>query len=108
MPEKGENILKFNNHQKQLPQTFVIYTDFEDITEKIQTCQPDNNKSFTEAYQNHTDCGYAYKVVCCCDHKYSKPLHLYRGENAVYKFMESMLDEVSWCEKKFKKISISL
>ena len=29
MPEKGENILKFNNHHKQLPQSFVISADFE-------------------------------------------------------------------------------
>ena len=86
MPEKGENILKFNNHHKQMPQAFVIYADFEAITEKIQ---PNDKKSFTEAYQKHTDCGYAYKVVCCYDDKYSKPLQLSRGENAVYKFMES-------------------
>ena len=49
MPEKGENILKFNNHHKQMPQAFVIYADFEAITEKIQTCQPNDKKSFTEA-----------------------------------------------------------
>ena len=103
MPGKGENVLKFNNHHKQLPQPFVIYADFVAITKKIQTCQPDNNKSFTEAYQKRTDCGYAYKVVCCYDHKYSKPLQLYRGEKAVYKFMESMLDEVSWCKRTIQK-----
>jgi len=103
MPEKGDNILKVNNQHKQLPQPFVIYADFEAITEKIQTCQPDNNKSFTGAYQKHTECGYAYKVVCCYDDKYSKPLQLFRGEKAVYKFMESMLDEVSWCKKNNSK-----
>ena len=75
MPAKGENILKFNNHHKQLPQPSLIYADFEAITEKIQTCQPYDKKSFTEVYQKHTDCGYAYKVVCCYDDKYSKPLH---------------------------------
>ena len=34
MPEKGDNMLKFNNVQKQLPVPFVIYADFEAITEK--------------------------------------------------------------------------
>ena len=39
MPEKGDNMLKFNNVQKQLPVPFVIYADFEAITEKkIQGC----------------------------------------------------------------------
>ena len=65
----------------------VIYADFEVITEKLWTVKPDNNKSYTEAYQKHTDCGYGYKVVCCYD-KYSKPVQIHRGDNAVYKFMD--------------------
>lgn len=46
-----------------MPVPFVIYADFETITEKVQGCQPKDNKSFTESYQKHTDCGYGYKVV---------------------------------------------
>ena len=37
MPEKGNNILKFNNFHKQLPVPFIIFADFEAITEKIHT-----------------------------------------------------------------------
>ena len=103
MPEKGDNILEFNNPHKQMTQAFVIYADFEVITEKMHICQPNDKKSFTEAYQNHTDCGYAYKLVCCYDNKFSKPLQLYRGENAVYKFMECMLHEVRWCKETIKR-----
>ena len=87
MPEKGDKVY-FKNHHKQLPVSFVIYADFEALTEKIQGCQPNNEKSYTEAYQKHTDCGYGYKVVCCYDDKYSKPVQIYRGENAVHKFMD--------------------
>ena len=103
MPDKDNNILKFNNFHKQQPVPFVIYADFEAITEKISGCQPNNNKSYTEAYQKHTDCGYGYKVVCCYDDKYSKPITIYRGEKAVYKFIEAMLEEVKYCKKKMKK-----
>ena len=103
MPDKDNNILKFNNFHKQQPVPFVIYADFEAITEKISGCQPNNNKSYTEAYQKHTDCGYGYKVVCCYDDKYSKPITIYRGEKAVYKFMEAMLEEVKHCKKVTKK-----
>ena len=103
MPTKDDNILKFNNFHKQLPVPFVIYADFEAITEKIHGCQPNNNKSFTEAYQKHTDCGYGYKVVCCYDDKYTKPVQIYRGEKAVHKFMEAMLEEVKYCKKVMKK-----
>ena len=102
MPYKDNNILKFNNFHKQ-PVPFVIYADFEAITEKISGCQPNNNKSYTEAYQKHTDCGYGYKVVCCYDDKYSKPATTYRGGKAVYKFMEAMLEEVKYCKKIMKK-----
>ena len=103
MPDKDNNILKFNNFHKELPVPFVIYADFEAITEKISSCQPNNDKSYTEAYQKHTDCGYGYKVVCCYDDKYSKLATTYRGEKAVYKFMEAMLGEVKYCKKIMKK-----
>ena len=103
MPDKSNNTLKFNNFHKQQPVPFVIYADFEAITEKISGCRPNNNKSFTEAYQKHTDCGFGYKVVCCYDDKYSQPLKIYRGEKAVYTFLEYMLDEVKYCKKVIKK-----
>ena len=103
MPDKDNNILKFNNFHKQQPVPFVIYADFEAITEKIHGCQQDGNKSYTEAYQRHTDCGYGYKVVCCYDDKYTKPIQIYRGEKAVYKFMENILEEVKYCKKVMKK-----
>ena len=103
MPDKNNNTLKFNNFHKQQPVPFVIYADFEAITEKISGCQPNNNKSFTDAYQKHTECGFGYKVVCCYDDKYSQPLKIYRGEKAVYTFLEYMLDEVKYCKKIVKQ-----
>ena len=56
--EKDNNILQFTNFHKQMPVPFVIYADFEDITEKVQGCQPNNDKLYTETFQNHKDCGY--------------------------------------------------
>ena len=103
MPDKDNNTLKYNNFHKQQPVPFVIYSDFEAITEKISGCLPNDNKSYTEAYQKHTDCGYGYKLVCCYDNKYSKPTKTYRGKKAVYKFMEAMLEEVKYCKKVAKK-----
>ena len=110
MPKQGENILKFNNFHKQLPVPFVIYADFEAITKKVQGCKQSeemenekNRRSYMEAYQTHEDRGYGYKVVCCYDDKYSKYTCIYRGENAVYKFMEKMLEEVKYCKTVIKK-----
>lgn len=103
MPDKSNNILKFNNFHKQLPVPFVIYADFEALTEKVSGCQPSTEKSFTQAYQKHTDCGYGYKVVCCYDDKYTKPINIYRGPKAVYKFMDAMLKEIDYCKYVMKK-----
>ena len=110
MPKPGKNILNFKNFYKQLPVPFVIYADFEAITKKVQGCElseemenEKNKRSYTEAYQTHEDCGSAYKVVCCYDDKYSKDICIYRGENAVYRFMEQMLEEVKYCKDVIKK-----
>ena len=103
MPKKGENILKYSNHHKQQPAPFVIYADFEAITEKIQGCQQNNDSSYTEAYQKHTDCGCGYKVVCCYDDKYTKPVQIYRGKDSTYKFMEKMLFEVNYCKEVMRR-----
>ena len=58
IPEKGENTLKFQNHHKQMSVPFVIYADFEAITEKIQGCQPNNTQSYIDKYQKYTGCSY--------------------------------------------------
>ena len=99
MPDENSNRLNFHHFHKQQAVPFVIYADFEAITEKIQGCQPNDKKSFTEAYQKHTDCGFGYKLVCCYDDNHTKPLKLYRGQHAVYKFLEGMLQEVDYCKK---------
>ena len=83
MPNKGETV-NFQNCYKQLQAPLVIYADFEAITKKVQSCKSNDDDSYTEAYQNHTDCSYAYKVVCCYDDMFSKPVESYRSENAVY------------------------
>ncbi|XP_068686771.1 uncharacterized protein [Montipora foliosa] len=95
-------VKQYNKIEKQNEININVF-DFEAITEKIHGCQPNDDKSYTEAYQKHTDCGYGYKVVCCYDDTYTKPVQIYKGEKAVYKFMEAMLDEVKYCKKVTKK-----
>ena len=56
-----------------------------------------------KTYQNHTDCGYGYILVCHYDDKCRKPLQVHRGENAVYGFMEKMIEEVSYCLETINK-----
>ena len=102
MVKKGENILKFENCHKQLPVPFIICADFEAITKKVQGCRQSeemekekDKRSYTEGYQTHADCGCGYKVTCCYDDKYNKPIQTYQGENAVYKFIEKWLKRLN-------------
>ena len=80
------------------PVPFVIYADFEAITEKIDSCIPPDQKSFTSTYQSHRACSYGYKVVCHADQSYSKPVQIYRGEDAIEKFIVKMFEEVRSCQ----------
>ena len=104
MPAKDNNKLEFKNSYKEIPVPFVIYADFEAITEKVHSCQNNNVKSFTEEYQKHIDCSYAYKLVCYYDDRYSKPMKIYRGKNAVNKFMKSILKESKRCQNILKTL----
>ena len=102
MANEGEKV-QFKNYHKKLEVPFVIYVDFEAIVEKIHGVKNNPDNSCTDVYQKHKDCSYVYKVVCCYDDQYSKPIELYRGPNAVYKFIEKMLEEEKWCKETLKK-----
>ena len=64
------NSLTIGNKFQYVP--FIIYADFEAITEKNKKCdvnesKDNSNVSYTKACQTHVDCGYGYKVVCHYD-----------------------------------------
>ena len=60
---KADDMVYFKNCHKVLEVPFVIYGNFEAINEKVHGCQPNNDKSYTESYQQHKGCGYGYKVA---------------------------------------------
>jgi len=101
LPKPGSKVF-FKNYHRIQPVPFVIYADFEAITEKIDSCIPNNDKSFTDPYQKHTACGYGYKVVCYSDQSYSKPVNTYRGESSddvIKKFNKELEIEVKNCQE---------
>ena len=70
-------LIKFKTHFKQLAVPFKIYVHFELVLEKIHNYDRGKNTSYTEKYQDHISCNFAYKVVCI-DDKFSKPVVIYR------------------------------
>ena len=62
-------------------------------------------------YQDHIPCSFAYKLVCVND-KFIKPIAVFRGENATYKFIEAILEQhfnknLIMSEKKEEKFRLS-
>ena len=53
-------------------------------------------------YQDHIPYSFAYKVVCI-DDRFTKPIIIYRGENAAYEFIKAILKEYKYCKKIINK-----
>ena len=83
--------IEFKNYFKQIPVPFKIYADFECM--KVLT---------QKKYQDHIPSSFAYKLVCV-DDKFSKPIVVFRSENANYEFMKAILKEYEYCKKVVKK-----
>ena len=47
---KADDMVYFKNYQKGLKAPFIIYADFEAITEKIYDCQPNYDESYAKSY----------------------------------------------------------
>ena len=98
--EKG--FIEFNNFNKRITCPFKIYADFECLLKEIVSGIHNDCFSYATRYQDHIPCSFAYKLVCL-DDKYSKDIVLYRGKNAVYKFIQSIFNEYSYCNSVMKK-----
>ena len=98
--EKGT--IEFKNYFKQIPVPFKIYADFECNLRDVECYEG----SYTKKYQDHIPCSFAYKVVCI-DDRFTKPIVVYRSENAAYEFIRAILKEHKYCRriknKYFKK-----
>ena len=74
-----ERIIKFENYSNQLSVPFKIYPDFECNLKDTEIYED----SCTKKYHDHVPYSYAFKVICI-DNRFSKPIVVYRGENAAY------------------------
>ena len=89
-----EEIIKFENYFKQLPVPFKIYDDFECNFKNVEIYEG----TYTKKYHDHIPRSYAYKIACI-DDRFSKPIVIYRGENAAYEFIKA----IKYCQKIMKK-----
>ena len=90
--------IEFKNYFKEILVPFKIYADFESNLKTVESYEG----SYSEKYQDHVPCSFAYKLVCI-DNKFTKPIVVFRGENAAYEFIKAILKEYQHCKKVKKK-----
>ena len=89
--EKGT--IEFKNYFKQIPVSSKIYSDFECNLECVESYEG----SYLKKYYDHIPCSFVYKFVCI--DKFSQPIVIFRGQNAVYEFVKAVLEEYEYCKK---------
>ena len=94
----GKGTIEFKNYFKEIPVPFKIHVDFECNLNNVESYEG----SCSKKYQDHIPCSFAYKLVCV-DDKFSKPIVVFRGRNAAFKFIEAILKEYEYCKKVMKK-----
>ena len=94
--------IEFKNFNRQIPVLFKIYADFECLLRSVDCGVQNECFSYTSRYQDHIKCIFAYKFVCV-DNKFSKDVVLYRGKNAVKKFLMCIFKEYKYCRGVIKK-----
>ena len=100
MTKKGEYI-KLKTFERKI-KSFMIYADFESIIVPEENGKQNPNESYTSKYQKHIACSYGYKLVCF-DEKFNQPFKSYSGQDAVYNFISSMIEEIEYCSDVMKK-----
>lgn len=104
MPQKGENTLKFKNHQKQQKAQYVIYADFESIIEVLPQDERDRTDQ-TEKTSKQVASGFAYTVVRSDGKSWSKKYRQGADGNdpAANEFLKSILREEETIREELKE-----
>ena len=85
MPTQDEQ-LKLEHHVKKLRCPFLVYADFECLTEELK--KPEGDEVKTYKYQEHKPCGFMLNLVNAVDNTNQE--FLYRGEDAVNVFCNNL------------------
>ena len=69
MPYRDEKILKYNHREKSLKAPFIFTFDIEYLLKKLQSCQNNPEKSYTEKRAKHESSGWAMFTKCSFDNE---------------------------------------
>ena len=80
----------------------MIYADFESILLPEDNEKQNPDESYTNKYQKQVACSYGSNLVYI-DDKFSKPFKSNLGDDAVYNFINTTLEESKYCSDVMKK-----
>ena len=95
--EKGTIEFKIILNKYQLHLKFMLILSVFQAVLKVMRVLAQKNH-----IKDHIPCSFAYKLFCV-DDRFSKPIVVYRGKNAAYKFIEASLKEFNYWKKVAKK-----
>ena len=107
MPDEDNKIIKYILGKKSLKVPFFIYADLECLIQKINTCQNNPEKSYTEKKTTHKPSGYSL-VTCCSFDKSKNEQKYYRGKDCMKLFCEDLKDQAMKIIENEKKEMIPL
>ena len=92
-------ILKHNPGEKSLKAPFTICLDLESILKKVQFCQNNPKKYYTEKIARHEPSGWSMFEICSFNKKENK-LDYYRGKDCIEilckKLKESTMEIINY------------
>ena len=77
MPQPEKSILRFEKFYRSEKAPFVIYADFESLIKPMDSCNPDQNKSYTMKYQKHEAISFWYYIKSSIENVYESRLRHY-------------------------------
>ena len=94
MPEEHNKILKYNQGEKSMKVSFVIYADLMSLLEKMNTCNNNPEKSSTTKINKYSPSGYSLFTQCSFDTTKNKP-DCYRGKDCMKNFCLDLREHVT-------------
>ena len=86
--------IEFENYFKQIPVQIKSYDNFECNLNGVESCQG----SYTQKYQYHIPCSFAYKVVCD-DDRFTKPIVVYSVTILLMNLLKQLLRNMGISKK---------
>ena len=101
MPDKDNNMLKYNSGEKYMRVPFIMYVDMECLLENVSTCYNDPDKS-TVKIKEQTPSGYSLLTYCSFDNTKNRLIY-YRGQDCMKMLCRELKEHakrIIYCEKK--------